>query len=113
MPSGNADLALAKPPAPPSTPPFPAQVFVKTLSGKTITIFVEEDATVEEVKERVEEKEGVPSHMQRLFWGGKHLQGQTRICNLGIEAGATLHLSLPMRGGMPKKVNISNIDILM
>jgi hypothetical protein len=103
-------------PPPPFTPPFSSQqVFLKSLGGKTVTLNLREDATTEELKEEVEKREGVPPQMQQLLWGGKHLQAGRRLRDQGITIGATLHLSLAMKGGMPlkNKVRISNIYIKM
>jgi ubiquitin C len=74
------------------------QIKVKTLTGKTITIDIEGEDTVLRMKERVEEKEGIPPAQQRLIFGGKAMADENTANSYGIEAGATLHLVLALRG---------------
>jgi ubiquitin C len=76
------------------------QIKVKTLTGKTITIDIEGEDTVLRMKERVEEKEGIPPAQQRLIFGGKAMADENTANSYGIEAGATLHLVLALRGCM-------------
>ena len=75
------------------------QLFVKTLSGKTVSIECEESDKIEDVKAKIEEKEGVPVDQQRLIFAGKQLDGQKTLQEVGIDEGASLSMVLRLRGG--------------
>ncbi|KAI4787617.1 hypothetical protein E4T44_13618 [Aureobasidium sp. EXF-8845] len=85
------------------------QIKVRTLTGKEIELDIEPDYKVSRIKERVEEKEGIPPAQQRLIFGGKqmYVQGQSKrgmnddktASEYQLEGGATLHLVLALRGG--------------
>ena len=75
------------------------QIKVKNLSGKVIEIDIEPTDTIERIKERVEEKEGIPPPQQRLIFGGKALADEKTAASYNINAGNTLHLVLALRGG--------------
>ena len=76
-----------------------AQIKVKTLTGKEIEIDIESDDTIARIKERVEEKEGIPPPQQRLIFGGKQMADDKKASEYNIEGGSVLHLVLALRGG--------------
>ena len=81
----------------------PFQIFVTTLTGKTITLDVAASDTIESVKEKVHEKEGIPPHAQRLSFAGKQLAQGSTLADYDVDKDATLHLNLRLRGGGRKK----------
>ena len=75
------------------------QIKVKTLTGKEINIDVDPDTKVERIKDRIEEKEGIPPSQQRLIFSGKQMSDEKTAGDYKIEAGSVLHLVLALRGG--------------
>lgn len=74
------------------------QIFIKTLTGKTLTISITKDTTVSELKNTIYDKERIPPDQQRLIHQGKQLEDHNKLTDYDIKNHTTVHLILRLRG---------------
>lgn len=79
------------------------KVYVKTLTGRMIELYISSQTTIHEIKEMIQKKDGTPVDQQRLIFAGRQLEVSQLVGMYNISHKATLHLVLTLRGGMHHK----------
>lgn len=75
------------------------QIFVMTLTGRTVSLIVDPEETIKSVKEKLKDKDGVPVNEQRLIYGGHQLEDSKTLSDYSILRDSTIHLVLKLPGG--------------
>jgi len=75
------------------------QIFVKTLTGKTMCFEVQAEETILDIKKKITDREGLSPEEQRLIFVGKELKDNTTLRDYGIQGESTIHLIIRLVGG--------------
>jgi len=75
------------------------QLFIRHACSRTIVIDVGVDDTIEYIKQKIEDKSGLPSRFQNLIFSGKYLYNDSRLCDFNISHSDTIQVHLRINGG--------------
>jgi len=79
------------------------QIFVKTISGDTVALTVTPSLTIQNILTLMSVRTSLPQDDMRLVFAGKHLLSSSTLADCNIQKESTMHLTAPLRGGMPPK----------